>query len=284
MRFGLLSCAAVFLASTAAHSQDYVPMTKGAVPVITPADALNSTDPLVCADAPKLTDLGTFRLLNSEMSLGLAGKLGLPVGSLTVNGNGRVLVQDWSRSKTCLSTDGRTQLVYGQAIRVVVASDNFDTNASLSLGAIAANSTLRGSSSNIQAVVIGLTDIALLREVNKLLGPLNVETYDTVKMLVKTTADLALTTSAKGAPEFLGLASATVDMSGPVLTAFAVQQISDGKTCVASKAAFPKLGVTAQVAIEAAYLSLVGGCDNVPPKPIARATAKEALNGLEVKK
>ncbi|KRB86531.1 hypothetical protein ASE00_07480 [Sphingomonas sp. Root710] len=218
------------------------------------------------------------------MSLSLAGKLGLPIGSLGANGSGRVLVQDWSRSKTCLSTDGRTQLVYGQAIRVVAAADNFDINASLSLGAIAANSTLKGSSSNVQAVVIGLTDIALLREVNKLLGPLNVETYDTVKTLVKSAADLALTTSANGTPDFLGLASATIDMSGTVLTAFAVQQISDGKTCVVSKAAFPNLGVAAQAAIESAYLSLVGSCDNVSPKPVARATALEALNGIKVKK
>ncbi|WP_162256421.1 hypothetical protein [Sphingomonas sp. Root710] len=284
MRIGLISLVVILLGSTAVRAEDYVPMTKAAVPVVAPDNARSPADPLVCADPPKLADLGTFRLLNSEMSLSLAGKLGLPIGSLGANGSGRVLVQDWSRSKTCLSTDGRTQLVYGQAIRVVAAADNFDINASLSLGAIAANSTLKGSSSNVQAVVIGLTDIALLREVNKLLGPLNVETYDTVKTLVKSAADLALTTSANGTPDFLGLASATIDMSGTVLTAFAVQQISDGKTCVVSKAAFPNLGVAAQAAIESAYLSLVGSCDNVSPKPVARATALEALNGIKVKK
>ncbi|EQB02103.1 hypothetical protein V475_21305 [Sphingobium baderi LL03] len=269
--------------SSQAFAQEYVPVTEATLAALTPS-ATVAFAPLTCPNPPKLADLGTFKVTESEMSRSLAGRLGLPLGGLAANASGRVLIQDFSRTKKCTASDGKTELVYGQAVRIVASSDNFDADGRFDLPTIAANTTLKNSSSNITAEVIGLTDTALLKEATKIFGALNVDEYDRVKKLIQILSEMAITTADKGTPQLLGMAAAELDMSAPVMGAYAVQRISDGKNCQETKATVPGISASANLAIENAYFALAGTCSSDAPDAMARAAAKDALAGFKVKK
>lgn len=279
---GLLASAALVLSSSVA-AQEYTPVTEATLTALMP-EAEAAVAPLACSNPPKLADLGVFKVSEAEMSRSLAGRLGLPLGGLSASTSGRVLIQDFSRTATCTASDGKTDLVYGQAIRIVATSDKFDTEARFDLPAIAANATLKNSSSNISATVIGLTDTALLTEATKVYGALNVDEYDRVKKLIQMLSQMALRTGDKGKPQLLGIAAAELDMSATVMGAYAVQRIADGKSCQDTKASVPGISTSAALAIENAYFSLVGTCSSTNPDAISRNAAREALAGLKVKK
>jgi hypothetical protein len=93
-------------------------------------------DPLKCLTPPKIADL-TTQISNRTMSASRAASLGFGVFSTSVNSNATVFIQDWTRSARCLSQDGKTQLIWGQAVRIVASISDVDANANLSLASIA---------------------------------------------------------------------------------------------------------------------------------------------------
>jgi hypothetical protein len=201
---------------------------------------------------------------------------------MTGNTNTRVLVQDWTRSKPCLSTDGKTQLIYGQGIRIVATIADIDAKTDLSLAAIAAQATLNNKSSNIQAMVIGIPDAAVALEATTLLGPLTVENFSKKSEIAQSLAAKAVA-STTGTSEFLGIRQSAPDIGAQIAGAFAIQSVADRKSCLDAKGKFPSVDPVRVSAIEAVYVAITGTCSTAQPTEVHKALAKDALVGFKVK-
>lgn len=240
-----------------------------------------SADPFTCSTPPPITSLITS-VTSTSMSASMAMSLGLPVGSVGGSGNTRVLVQDWTRSKPCLAMDGKTQLIYGQGIRIVATITDLDTKIDLTLAMIAAQATLSGKSSSIQAVVIGIPDQAVQLEATTLLGQLDVTNFALKSQIAQSLAAKAVVANT-GTSEFIGILKSVPDLGSQVAAVFALQQISERKTCLEAKAKFPGIDTVLVSAIESTYVSVTKNCSAAQPGEVDKAIAKEALLGLKIK-
>lgn len=242
-----------------------------------PANALS------CATPPSLSDLSTLKVTNNVLSANAASSLGFPLGSVDGSGAGRVLVQDWSRTASCLARDGKTELVYGQAIRVVASADQLDAEAGVTLPIIAAHATLNRATTNIQAQVIGFNDPTIYQLAAQLLGTIDVTTFETVNRIISDIAAKAPGLSG-GSVVRLGVNSGEPETSHHVIAAFAVQQIADGRSCLEARRRFPGLTAAQTAAMDGVYQALMLACDNSAPDPVSRARADAALMGVRVRR
>ncbi len=216
---------------------------------------------------------------SSAVNLGIVAGIGS--GNGKVSANTQVFVQDWSVSAPCLSTDGKTRLLYGQAIRIVATIEGVEAKTDLSLAVIAAEATLNKKSTSLQGSLIGVKDDEARKAISGLGGPLNVETFGNAA-LFETIAKKVLDAKT-GSPAFLGVVPGQGDVGQDVAGAYAAQQIALGKTCLDAKSKLP-ISVAARVArIEAVYIALTGSCGASPPDNIGRARGQEALMGLKIK-
>jgi hypothetical protein len=287
---------ACLVAATPAYSQSYTPLP-AAGPVradllarlgqvaSTEGQALSSLNAssLECATPPAANQLPSMSVTNNSMSVSAAAQLGFPVGSVNANSAGRVLVQDWSRTATCIARDGRTELVYGQAIRVVASAEQLSAEGGLSLPIIAAHATLNRQATNIQAQILGFNDPAVNQLAAQLLGPIDVTTFSTLNTTIATLASKA-STAAGGTVVRLGVRAPEVRTGNHVLAAFAIQEIAEGRSCLRTKARFPGLTATQGAAIEAIYSEFNVPCSNAEPDPVSRARADVALMGVRIRK
>lgn len=286
----------ILASSTAAYAQDYIPSAQLKSPQ-QKLDALKylrqlsavkslqedspSSDPFSCATPPPISSLVTS-VTSTTMSSSMALSLGLPVGSVGVSGNTKVFVQDWTRSKPCLAMDGKTQLIYGQGIRIIATVMDLDAKADLTLAMIAAQATLSGKSSSIQAIVIGIPDQAVQLEATSLLGQLDVTNFAEKSRIAQSLAAKAVVATT-GTSEFIGVRQSTPDLTGQVATVFALQQMSERKTCLDAKSKFPSTNTAHISAIESTYVSITKVCDASQPGEVHKAIAKDALLGLKIK-
>jgi hypothetical protein len=291
----IIAAALAFSASTAA-AQDYFPAAtppdlpskmaiqklqmfssvKAEVSDTSPAD-----DSFTCASPPALATLAT-KITNTSMSASTAFTLGLPVGGLEGSANARVFVQDWTRSKPCTAKDGKTQLIYGQGIRIVSTISDIDASAKLSLAAIAAQATLNNKSSSVQAIVIGIPDAAVQAEAVTLLGELTVENFAIKSKIAESLAAKAVAATT-GTSEFIGIYPSGPNLGAQVASVFAIQQIADKKTCLDTKGKLATVDAAKLAAVDSVYVNLTKACDATVPSEVQKALAKEALMGFKLK-
>lgn len=306
-RYSLPVLVAALIVQSPAQSQDYIPMAKPAdeteaksaigglidlgeslgrlaSPVDSGSNSVDpapSADPFTCTTPPQLSELAT-KINTTSMALSSAAKLGLPVGGVGMSTNGRVLVQDWTRSKPCLSTDGQTKLLYGQAARIVASISEIDANTDLTFATIAAQATLNRKASSVQAELIGIDNDEAQQEAATLLGPLDVENFADKSAVAEKLAQLALATPS-GKAEFLGVVQDAPDLNLQVAAAYAVQQVASRRSCMDARQRLRDATVPVIGTIEGVYVSLMGTCDSTQPSAVAKATAEAALMGLKVK-
>jgi hypothetical protein len=240
-----------------------------------------------CMPAPTINDVqGSLDYRRTLLSSSAAVKLGIPAATVTTSGNQMVLVQDYSRTKECLANDNKTRLVYGQTIRTIITIANFDAQTNLTLPAIAANATIAGKSNSLQIQIIGFSNPQIPVLISNISGKeLNVESYgDFAKIhsdLIRLTADAATTpTMAR-----LGIVMAEDkdDLKSTIVAAFALQKISDGKSCNDAKAKFKSSGGSSTSAIDQTYAIVTSICSSASPSSLQRAKASDLLQGLKVK-
>lgn len=303
----------VLLIAASAHAQDYVPMAKPDAgnpinpPLLAPSPTQPSTplegaeqpakaapannqidyqpptgDIYTCTSPPSLASLKT-NITNKAMTSQQALKLGLPVGGLSAKADAQVFVQDWTRSKPCLSTDGKTQLLYGQALRIVASISEMEAGVDVNLATIAAQATLKNRASNIEAVVIGIPDQSVQIDAASLLGPIDVSNYAAKSTLAADLAKRAIASNS-GKAEFLGIVTTEMSFTSQIASAFAVQQIYDLKSCIMAKSMISDRTAAEIEAVGVAYNSIVGSCDAAKPSSLAKATAASYLNGIKIKK
>lgn len=240
-------------------------------------------DSLSCANPPAVNNLNALTITNNSMDITTASQLNFPVVSIAANGTGRVLVQDWSRTATCIARDGQTELVYGQALRVIATSDQIDADVALTLPIIAANTTLNRRASNIQAQVLGFNNAVMLQKASQVLGPIDVSNFGSLNTIVQDLAKLAPTASG-GSVVRLGINNPPVPASSFVISAYAVQQVADGKSCQDAKNRFTGLNAAQSGLIDAIYSEFSTPCSAVVPNSVSRAQANVALLGVRVRK
>jgi hypothetical protein len=241
-----------------------------------------------CSPAPAVSDIGgTMNYKRALISNSAAFKLGMPVGGGgSAEGNQMVFVQDYARTKECLATDGLTRLLYGQTIRTIITIANYDTQASLTLPAIAASATISGKSNSVQIQVFGFNNDKIQKLVSSISDKeLNVETYAT---FAKIQGDLiALTTEAgtNQSMERLGIVTSEEpdNLKSNVVAAFALQQIKDGRSCNDAKSKFKEPAAPAASAIGQAYVFITSTCTSVAPTAAQKEKATDYLQGLRVK-
>jgi hypothetical protein len=293
--FPAIIAAAVVGVSCPANAQDYLPLPPlaespfGPIPgspvrfaTDTVATEVVVTDaPLRCATPPTPSVLGSAQFKQTTLDRDAAAEAGLPVGSFSSSLVKKVLVQDWTRTATCLATDGRTELIYGQGIRLIAASERINIEGDLTLGMLAANSTLNNQTSNVQVNIIGFNDQQLTNLGTQIFGPINVDRFATVDDLVKKMVTRASSLPG-GSVQRLGVIFPSSSAGDHAIAAFALQQIKDSKSCEATKARLPNLTAAQSLLIASIYGAMEAACDGNQPEPVSRARAGAALGKIRV--
>lgn len=287
------------LFGSAASAQSYVPATKG-IKLDTPesrkglaaekmlgfnpglfSETVLGPDPFTCAVPPRTSEL-TTKVTSSTLTSQAAAQLSLPMGGLTGKADTYVLVQDWMKSKPCLSNDGKTTLIYGYGFRLVATIANIESAGNLTLATIAAQATLNNKASNVEAVLIGISNANAETEMTKLLGPLTVENFSTKANIAKTVSDIAIAANA-GTPEFIGVVQPTTALQTHVASTLGLQGVADGKSCQETRSKVPTASPAQVAAVEGIYISLTTKCTTDKPTPTERAEAKAAMLGFKLR-
>jgi|GEM_PF-2867136 len=242
-----------------------------------------------CSPVPPLPSIqgNSLTYHQSLMSRAAAAQLGLIGGSVGGSTDNLVVVRDYSRTVPCLATDGRTTLVYGQALRTVISVTSFEAQAGMSLQALAANATISGKNSSVTVQIVGFESAPMRAVIASIAGKeLNVETYADFASIEARLLALVDSPSTTQSVQRLGLMSDQSEsgLRTSIATAFAVYQIQRGRSCTAAKSDFRDSTPEAGANIEATYTNLAGGCNAAAPSPVARARAQQILAGIKVER
>lgn len=195
-------------------------------------------------------------------------------------------MSDSSRVAPCLATDGKTTVYYGEAIRTVVAMNDYTVKGSASFAVVAATATVQGKSNSVDLYEIGFGDPQLdakLVAAKQTLGGsgINIENYSDFIKAYEAAEAYAV-----------GLTSPGIDLiafDAPVgqseypdilAIAWAIQNIAQGNGCEDAAKNFKQQDQQYQNDIKNTYNAIAGGCgvDNV-----GKAKAQQLLNGLKIK-
>lgn len=300
--FGL--AAAALSLATSATAQEYLPLPQSAykedksagsllslgLPTLsrlatmassTGASGTPPLDPFKCSNPPAFKDLKT-KINTKAMSTSAALSLGFPVAHVGGSTNSTVLIQDWSRVAPCLSNDGKTTLLFGQAVRVYTSISNTEASVDLTFPAIAAEATLNHKATDVQAELVAFNDQEAQKMATGLLGQLTVENFGEKNRIVGTLASRLVVSNSQDMA-LIGVQQEAPELRIQVASAFGIQQVSDGRSCADAKQRMKTADVEVVTAIETAYLALSGACGTEKPNPVAQATAQAALMGIKVK-
>jgi hypothetical protein len=290
----LISIATIAFSQNAS-AQNYIPLPSLAESPLAPitssmAETASETpaninvpvdSPLRCANPPLQSALGLGQFKQITLDRNAAADLGLPVGNFSTSLVKKVLIQEWTRTANCVATDGVTELAYGQGIRLIAASEGIDVEGDLSLGMLAANSTLNNKTSSVQVNIIGFNDQQLTSLGTQIFGKIDVDRFSTVDDLVKKMVNRASALNG-GSVQRLAVVFPPSSASDHAIAAFALQQVKDGKSCNQTKARFPNLTTTQMSLISIIYNKMETSCDNSDPNAVARARAGSALGKIRV--
>jgi len=245
-----------------------------------------------CANPPTVNDIGgNFEVKRYVMTRNAASNLNIiaGIGKADIEGSGSQLIAvfDYSRTKDCLATDGKTTVVYGQSIRTIMTFESTDAKANVTFPLVAAAATVSGKSSAVSVKNIGFDDDTMSTKALALSGmELSVSNY--ADFNAKHEELLALAGGADAAKrrvERLGIVPAIEedDLIETMPKAFAIQQIKDGKSCEDAKQKFNNSTDADGIKlITSSYASLTGGCSTAKPNSQQIAKAKDYLRGMKV--
>ncbi len=278
-------------------AQGYTPV--GKVSAKSTAASKNKFDFVLNPVTPqcKQSDIPTWNILKTKkfdthlqiMTASQAASLNITwIGSASISYNGDQLlaVSDSSRVAPCLAVDGKTTVYYGEAIRTVVAMNDYTVKGSASFAVVAATATVQGKSNSVDLYEIGFGDPQLdakLVAAKQTLGGsgINIENYSDFIKAYEAAETYAV-----------GLTSPGIDLiafDAPIgqsdypdilAIAWAIQNIAQGNGCEDATKNFKQKDQQYQNDIKNTYNAIVGGCgvDNV-----GKAKAQQLLNGLKIK-
>jgi hypothetical protein len=243
-----------------------------------------------CVTPPTVEEIGgSFEMNRYVMTRNAAGKLGIVGGMGNIDGSAEQLlaVFDFSRSKECLAADGKTRLVYGQAIRTVMSFASADTKVAVSFPVVAASATIAGKSSTINVKNIGFNDSGMaLKAVAMSSLSLDVGSYTEFTRLHKELIDLAAADTTPKKVELLGIIPAVDEdeLKNTLVSAYAIQSVKNSTSCTVAQNKFrnPEDKDALRV-VDATYVYISGACSAAAPTSVASAKAKDYLRGMSVR-
>ena len=280
------------LVPATAQAQNYVPMPAEGI-VIGQKQIEKSADNkdksmdwlkyLACSDIPKLADLTNSTFSQTTMDISAAADANFPVGSFKASAAKKVFIQEWIRTDRCMATDNKTELVYGQSIRIVAGSEGYEAEGNLSLAALAANATLNKKNTRIEVQIIGFQDSQLNAIASNIYGEFDVEKFSKVENLIQQLRKRADEISSGGKVVALGLAVPKTEPSAYPVGAYALQQIANRQSCANTKSDLAPLSDAMSKLVGDIYTEFTGACDGNQPNRVSEAKAEVALQGFRIK-
>lgn len=249
----------------------------------------------VCIPAPTVKDIaGKYELHTSFISSSEALKLGFNVGSLEANGNQMLMIQDYLKGKECLATDKKTKVLYGQSIRTIIKLSDWDTKLGLSFPVIAADATLNHKNHQLHVYSYGMENV----KINDLLAGVSGKVFDvdTYSNFIKVQSDLIKLVDDKTTQKsverlaIIPINQNINDYKTNVITAYALQQISNKSSCSKAKENLAKHNngdlsdKSYEALVEDIYKNVSGTCDEGNPSKMSVLKAEEFLMGFVVKR
>jgi len=227
------------------------------------------------------------RFNHGSMSLESAIKANLPILQITGGINQRVFVRDITRTATCIATDGVSEVIYGQAVRMLITVTNSEASVDLSLPVIAANATIKNQSNRVNIELVGFSNPESTVLLSSLVNTeLNVESYSKFldaagKIMALLDAPMGTTTTIAR----IGIVPKVKPsaLKDGVVAGYALTQISSGKTCIESKSLFKSTDPSLLAVIDSTYTAIMGSCSLTKPDARNKLDADDQLNQLKVK-
>ncbi|MBV9503757.1 MAG: hypothetical protein JO323_02000 [Acidobacteriia bacterium] len=257
--------------------------------------------PEECATMPSGDDViqSGFELSDTLLDLNLAGSVGILAANVSGSGADKLAVKQWAASVPCISRDGKWRNHYGLKVMIGAAVNSTAFKGNISFSLIAAQASLSAVRTNLDFVMVGLKNDAVLADLTQLITEdLRADTYpDFVKTFGKIATDLAAKDKdgkflTESHPQLLSREPVVVDDNGlfsAVGVAEGLSEIAvDGHTCnqalTRGTGYFTDPGsVSQRAAITSVYRTVVGACDDTKITDLFKERAKRYLFTLKVR-
>jgi hypothetical protein len=240
-------------------------------------------------DVPAAEELDTWNWERHELSWSLATKLGFALAEGKVEHASKVIVAEWSRSRTVARPEGKAR--YGVAARLIVRVKNLGADANLNLPFIAAEAQFGRLEASASVRVEGYVGPEPAESFSAF-ESFNVESYVRLNDAFTKLTSLIGSNAAAIRPTQLWTwvepQSAVPDVSdrlaGAVGTTYALAQIAGGVTLQQAVAGYQDTtDDAAHAAIRDTYAALVDGPSDGQPQDEACDEAKRMLDGYRLK-
>jgi hypothetical protein len=283
----LLSLFCSFLISTVCAAGAYTPAGKG------PTSTDKGVTPPQCkaADIPTWNQLKTkkFETHMQIMTASQAASLNITWGgsaSGSYNADQLLAVSDTSRAAQCQAADGKTAVYYGQAIRTIVAMNDYTVKGSASIAIVAATATATGKTNSVDLYEIGFgdpqLDVKLVAAKHTLGGSgIQIENYQDFIKAYEAAEAYAAAIQNPGI-DVIGydFPVSMNDYREMLADVWAIQNIAQGYGCPDAIKNFKEKDQLYQNDIRNTYEQVAGGC---VVDAVGRAKAQQVLNGLKIK-
>ena len=258
--------------------------------------ATSAVNGAVCASPPSITDLHAFGHFQ-QMSKKDAASLNLSFFGLGAGGNwsdqSQVIVWRQGKTNTCLSTDGKYNLIYGSEWDSGLAIAQNSLTGKVSFATIAASVEINNSSTSYDYAAAGYTATSAWETANSTLlkdistNGLNVTNYATFNNDFGATLSAAASLAPQDPPKVIGYSPVGVtDLAESLAKGYALMYIANERGCLDAIKAFPIKGGWVKSTISGVYLQLSSGKSDCDAKadPTEAPVARQLLSGIKIEK
>jgi hypothetical protein len=236
-------------------------------------------------EPPAAAELDTWHWQQYLLTWELAGKLGFAIGGVEGDFQSRVLVAEWSRSKTVRAAE--LEVRFGVTARLVVNVRSIGAEANLSLPFVAAEAQMNRAEAHANMTIEGYVG-SRAGDLFPAFSTFDVESYVKLMEAMTSAKDKIGRDVDNIRPvrlwcwgETTAPAGADATIAG-VATAWALTRIAKGNPLAETLAGYAESGdAIARTAIERAYTSLHADGDE-GPGPEAAEQARRLLRGYEL--
>jgi len=248
-----------------------------------------------CSQIPNQVDINNAEWSYSDhlYSASQAVQIGIPIvgGSGSYSHDKKVFVRDYRRMATCLASNKKTEVYYGQLIRSVIEIEKYDVSAGIDLASIAANGTLHKNSQHFYFYKTGFYNPAIDNIIASVSGKVfDVENYAIYNNVMNGVINLLANPETTFKPQRIGIKEDLTpegdeDLAKAPIIAYSLSSIAKGKSYNEAIKKFSSIQDNnfATDLVRITYASLMCSADENTPKDEATSHAKKLLQGVKVR-
>jgi hypothetical protein len=254
-------------------------------------DAFNDTSAVVelsCTNIPSLEEVKNQELVYRDKfyTQSQAIKAGIPLARVDYTKNISIYVRDYSRYKSCLASDGKSTINYGQVIRTVIELEDFDASAGIDLASIAASGTMRNKRQSYYLYKNGFFNPQIDSIIATVSGKaFDVENYSQYQRAMTEMIRLLNNPQTTMSVNKIGIEVNVLDeaflFESPIV-AYTLARIVKGDNCNEIKEKFAN-DSRALESVSKTINSLEMKCDSIEPTEEIMLKAKRYLQGIKVR-